>query len=306
MRCAGSALRHQYRVDEVHGGVAGLDVAADDACVVGGVVSPDFAVLIVPPCSVVRVPGVQVGRRLALLDDVVREDVGQRLLVGEDLARVSAGSWRTLRWSARTRVMSWALFSVSTRPAFVTAATSVDKCGVLGGGRGDRLVGDGREASRAAGRYAGAGGSERAAGRRRSGAGRGRGGVPARCRLRWRCCCTRPGRACRVRAVAVKIRRVRACGEMSWRVLFLLGFVEWRTRATGALFRTPSRAGRRASWSPTPQDGAKLRGDVHRGQADQAVDDPGQRVGLAELESGDAATRSNRAMATRPQFSPRR
>src|SRR5690348_11297530 len=92
-------------------------------------VSPDFAVRMVLPCSVVRVPESRlVGPWRCWTTWYVRMLVNA-CLSARTLVRVSAGILANASLVGANTVRAGALLSVSTRPALVTAATSVDSAG---------------------------------------------------------------------------------------------------------------------------------------------------------------------------------
>jgi len=80
-----SAPGHEHRVDQVHGGIAGLHVAAHNAGTVDGVSVAAFCGG--DGAALQRREGAdsKIGRGVPGADDVVGQDRGQRLLVGEDL-----------------------------------------------------------------------------------------------------------------------------------------------------------------------------------------------------------------------------
>ncbi len=75
-------------------------------------------------------------------------------------SRVALGIFANASLVGANRVMSWALLSVSTRPAFVTAVTNVDRAGAC---EAAVATGSSAMAARLRGRHTGAGGPERAA-----------------------------------------------------------------------------------------------------------------------------------------------
>ena len=106
----------------------------------------------------------QVGCLEALAGDhVVREDVGQDILVGEHGLEIRLRDRKASLVGAKI-VNGPSLFRVSASPACITAVTSVDSTGVVAGGGGGGIVGHAAEAALAIGGHGRAGRSERLAG----------------------------------------------------------------------------------------------------------------------------------------------
>ena len=138
---AASAADHaagkQHGVDDVHGGVGRLDVAAhDDRRAASGVDGDPVAELIdrQRPVEACRRAGLDEVARGQLLagDDVQREDVGERAGGSASTRSRSAGGILPNAELDGAKIVNGpSPLSVSVSPAASTAAASVDSCGLL-------------------------------------------------------------------------------------------------------------------------------------------------------------------------------
>ena len=121
----------QHAVDDVDDAVRGLDVGLDDVAAVDGRRTVgDLDVEVLSFDGLDHLGGLEVGGHDLAGDDVVGEDLRELCLVGEDCVELVGGDRRDATLVGANTVNGPGPESVSTRPAFVTAVTRVEKSGL--------------------------------------------------------------------------------------------------------------------------------------------------------------------------------